>query len=518
MVNVAADYSGVVGQASGKVNPFRPLFTALTASLSALFVGVCWFFYWFMAVPAAVTSLVLPRKVLERGTLAWLIAASIAIALLTQTIDTFFPNYTQPKDLLRELAVWFSLGFFARVYLLYTQLPDTFDGLRASIAGRKLDSWFAGVLPNSIDAIFVRIWIANTIGIVPVGIVLLLPWTVNYLAIVGYCGVLLLIQFPLEITDHTNIHNRIFNPKPDVPPHVRRVLNACRINFEYVLALLAARIPDHYRIQHVYIHHVEDNGPDDTQTTMAYDRTSFLDFSRLAFWQGLDLVSGYAIIPYLRKKNKSRQLREFVRGLAIWYAFLIAVTLFNPIASGLIFLTRFLGGNIQALIAYYQHGLIVASDVYDVHGNTVDYHHTEHGNLGDDFHVEHHLKPARHWSKFRETFNQEAHRPGGHGAMILNKEMFTPLAFVGALWGRDYATVARYAKLKEADGAKIAEIVHARTRPIGARERTGFAAQFDTLVSRIAAWAVLSSFQRWDLSRAPVASVAAAPTALPEQT
>ena len=193
------------------------------------------------------------------------------------------------------------------------------------------------------------------------------------------------------------------------------ILNACRINFEYVLALLAARVPDHYRIQHVYIHHVEDNGPDDTQTTMAYDRTSFLDFSRLAFWQGLDLVTGYAIIPYLRKKNKTRQLREFVRGLAIWYAFLIAVTLFNPIASGLIFLSRFLGGNIQALIAYYQHGLIVASDVYDVHGNTVDYHHTEHGNLGDDFHVEHHLKPARHWSKFRETFDQEALGPAATG-------------------------------------------------------------------------------------------------------
>jgi hypothetical protein len=44
--------------------------------------------------------------------------------------------------------------------------------------------------------------------------------------------------------------------------------------------------------------------------------------------------------------------------------------------------------------------------------------------------------------------------------------------------------------------------VHARTRPIGDRERAGALARFDALVSRIAAWAVLSSFQRWDLSRA----------------
>jgi fatty acid desaturase len=502
MADVARDYSALVGRPAGKVSPLRPLFTALTASLSAIFLGMCWFFYWFMAIPAAITSLLLPRSVLVRGTIFWLTGASVAIALLTQTTEGFFPNYAHPTDVLDELGVWFSLGFFARVYLIYTQIPDTFEGLRESIASRPIDRWFASVLPNPIDAIFVRIWLASTIGIIPVSVVLMLPWTINYLAIVGYCGVLLLVQFPLEVTDHTNIHNRIFNPKPDASPRTKAILDACRINFDYVLTLLAARVPDHYRIQHVYIHHVEDNGPDDTQTTMAYDRTSFLDFSRHAFWQGLDLITGYAIIPYLRKKDKTRQLREFVRGLSIWYAFIIVITLFNPVASGLIVLSRFLGGNILSFIAFYQHGLVIASDVYDVHGNTVDYHFTEHGNLGDDFHVEHHLKPARHWSKFRETFDQGAQKPGGHGAVILNKEMFTPLAFIGALWGRDYETVARYAKLNEDNGATIAEMVHARTRPIGDRERAGALARFDALVSRIAAWAVLSSFQRWDLSRA----------------
>ena len=48
-------------------------------------------------------------------------------------------------------------------------------------------------------------------------------------------------------------------------------------------------------------------------------------------------------------------------------------------------LSRFFGGNILSLIAFFQHGLVIASDVYDVHGNTVDYHFTEHGNLGDDY-------------------------------------------------------------------------------------------------------------------------------------
>ena len=37
MADVARDYSALVGRPAGKVSPLRPLFTALTASLSAIF-------------------------------------------------------------------------------------------------------------------------------------------------------------------------------------------------------------------------------------------------------------------------------------------------------------------------------------------------------------------------------------------------------------------------------------------------------------------------------------------------
>ena len=154
--------------------------------------------------------------------------------------------------------------------------------------------------------------------------------------VLAYSALLLLSQFPYEITDHVNIHNRIFNPKPGASPSTKRILKGCQIYFDKVLPLLSARVPDYYRIQHVYVHHVEENGPDDTQSTMAYDRASFFDFSRHAFWQGLELVSGYAVIPYLRRRKKGRQLREFIRGIATWYTFVIAVALINPIAGVLI--------------------------------------------------------------------------------------------------------------------------------------------------------------------------------------
>ena len=307
------------------------------------------------------------------------------------------------------------------------------------IASRKIDSWFASVLPNSIDAIFVRIWVGNSIAMIPVSVVLFLPSTVNYFVVLAYSAHT--ADHPVPLRDHRSQQH----PQPHLQSQARcpavraQRLRACRFCFENVLRILSGRIPDFYRIQHVYVHHVEDNGPDDSQSTMPYDRTSFLDFSRHALRQGLDLVSGYIVIPYLRRRNKARQLRELLRGIAVWYAFLIVLAIFNPIASALIFFSRLFGGNIQSMIAFYQHGVIDASDVYDVHGNTMDYHRTDHGNLGDDYHVEHHLKPARHWSKYYEEFERESANAGGHRSFVMNKEMFTPLAFVGALWSKDYA-------------------------------------------------------------------------------
>jgi len=84
----------------------------------------------------------------------------------------------------------------------------------------------------------------------------------------------------------------------------------------------------------------------------------------------------------------------------------------------------------------------------------------------------------------------------------MNKEMFTPLAFVGALWSKDYATIARYARIQAGDGdqKKIEELVRARTRPIGEAELTGFPAWLDGLTGRIAGWAVVTSFQRCRLN------------------
>ncbi len=385
----------------------------------------------------------------------------------------------------------------ARAYLLYTECADTFDGLNTSIADRPLERWLARVLHHPVDAVFTRVWVANSVLMAPMTLLLILPNTINYFVIMAYATTLLLGQFPQEIVEHQNIHTRVFSPKIGASPRIKMLLNALQFYFEYVFALLTSRVPGFYRVQHVYVHHAEDNGPLDTQTTLPYDRTSFFDFSLHAFWQGVDLVTGCLLLNYLTKKGKKRQIREIIRGLAIWYAALLVVGVFNPTAAIYLFLSRFLGGPFITLITFYQHGLVDPDDPHEVHGHTIDFVAAEHGNLGFDYHVEHHLKPARHWSHYYEEYTRAADKNGGHPAIVMQKDQFGPLALMAALWRKDYPSIARHARLHgipEDNAEELARIVGERARPIGAAERSGIWAGIDAAMSRVMAVAIPKSF------------------------
>lgn len=462
--------------------------TAFATTLSGYFFLSCAYLYWLAAAGGAVLAYVLPRSLIERAPLAFLVGSSLLMAAATQTISGFWPDYTNLHDIGREALLWVAVGLFARSYLIYTEFPSSFEGLKEAIQQRPLDRWISQHLHHPIDAIFTRVWVANSVAIIPLTVLVLMPSTLNYFVVLAYFVALLIAQFPHELIDHVNLHTRVFQPKAGTPERPKRILKALQFYFEYPHQLMLARTPEYHRIQHVYVHHVEDNGLLDSQTTAPYDRTSFLDFSRHALIQGLDMVSGYKVFAYLRLKGKKRQLRELLRGFVVWYAFLAVVALFNPLAAALIWVSRFVGGNMLSLVAFWQHGLVDDHDIQDVHGNSVNFLGADHGNLGSDYHVEHHLQPGRHWSNYYAVFTKQTETETGHRAVLMQKEVFGPLAFVAALWRRDYEAIAEHASLAgvdKNDKSALAGIVAERTGAVGVGLRAGFNLAVDRAVSRV---------------------------------
>lgn len=472
--------------------------TALSATLSIYFVVVAFFLYWLTAIPAWVLSRFLPRSFVDRFALPMLSASSLGLVAVSQTISGFWPDYSTLADIGREIALWSMLGLVALSYLAYTRHENTFEDMKAAIHSRPIERWLAGVLHHPIDAVLARVVIGSAIALVPIAVALLLPFTINYFVIAAFSTVVLLVQFPIENFDHVDMHNRVFTPRKDAPAYAQRILASAEWSFRNVLSPLAVRICDFQRIQHVYVHHVEDNGPADVQTTLHLDRMSFLDFSRHALKQGIDMTTGWYVTSYLAAKGKDRQLAKLRRALAIWWGGIALIALFNPIAAGFLVVSRFLGGHFISLFSFWQHGLIDPRDVTDAHGNSTNYFGSaEHGNLGSDFHVEHHIKPGRHWSAYLADFKAKGGHAHGHdhdhGALVVDKDAFTPLAFVAALWRRDSQTIARVARIKgidTTDRAALARLVDERTRPIGSPERRGLLATLDRHLGRAMAAAL----------------------------
>ena len=145
------------GKAERETSLLEGPLTAFASVLSGYFILAAGSLYWLTASAGALGARIFPRSLMERQPLAWLIASTGLVAALTQTVPGFFPDYFNPREVLLEISLWLSLGLLARAYLLYTQYPDTFDGIKASIASRPLERWLASVLHHPIDAVFARV-------------------------------------------------------------------------------------------------------------------------------------------------------------------------------------------------------------------------------------------------------------------------------------------------------------------------------------------------------------------------
>jgi hypothetical protein len=185
-------------------------------------------------------------------------------------------------------------------------------------------------------------------------------------------------------------------------------------------------------------------------------------------------------------------MREVGRGLAIWYAILLVLAVVNPIAALVVFSSRFLGGNILSLIAFYWHGVVDPEDQHEPHGNSIEYVGSGHGNLGDDFHAVHHQRPGRHWSHYYEEFDKQNRL--GHPGIVMQKEAFGPLMLVAALWRRDFSAIGRHARLGETTGDDLALIIEERTRPQTRAPRTGYMSCLDRGLSQVMAAALPKTF------------------------
>lgn len=371
------------------------------------------------------------QRSIDRRPLLYLCVSVVAVAYTAAVgLNTLFGGDWYAMAV--STVAWsICLSVVAVAYFDAVTLPVDIREIEALALKRWPERWYAGRLKQPVDAIYVRYLIANSIVMIPAILALVLPARINVWNAAFYVLALMVSEFSHENLDHTDIHNRLFHRGRAVAANHSRITEAILWltdkYLRFVLNPVCGRIPHFYRAQHIYMHHVENNGVHDLQTTVFRDRTSFFDYCRQSLKLGFTFSLPVDLIFYFAKRGNWREIRRLLAGLAAWFLLLGLLALHSPLAAVLILVVRFLSGPGTALLGYFWHGLVAPGETENAERSSVDI------SIGDGqgamaaLHARHHLRGGEHWSRQFELREMDRKRCEDGGTVVLklmHREMY----------------------------------------------------------------------------------------------
>jgi hypothetical protein len=141
------------------------------------------------------------------------------------------------------------------------------------------------------------------------------------------------------------------------------------LNFlrKYITWPLQFWSPNYYYATHTGIHHVEDNGPADFQSTLRYDQTSFVDFVKAVTWYSLFInLIPVEIVSYYVNLKRKKFLGIYLRGYLLGNALFALVAWFHPLLGATLFGLHLTSGLRSYLFVMRWHGFHDATRPYSV--------------------------------------------------------------------------------------------------------------------------------------------------------
>src|SRR5882762_1826219 len=246
-------------------------------------------------------------------------------------------------------------------------LRDAYEFLSLAY-DRVLDRLGQKVLRDSRDTPALRLMVSLSLTAVPIFLIQLVLGKPRLLLAIAFYLSLYGLKFQRFVrmfsASHVEAHRRqgYFSEKYD------KVFGRY---LEFFLGHLYGNIPELGRTAHVCLHHRENSGPDDTRSTMGYDRTSRLDF----LWYLSDniwTVLGLAPYAYFKARGDEKNRRRMLSGMARYYAYFGAVFIYDWRIGTMFVLVPLLCMNfINAITAWVQHAFCDPERPEDYFANSV---------------------------------------------------------------------------------------------------------------------------------------------------
>ncbi|RYD82638.1 MAG: fatty acid desaturase, partial [Sphingobacteriales bacterium] len=173
----------------------------------------------------------------------------------------------------------------------------------------------------------------------------------------------------------------------------------------WIIGPLFGQTPETYFSHHLGMHHSENNLEDDLSSTMLYQRDSFGDF--MMYFASFFFMGLYYLIKYFDLRNRKKLRDKVIRGELVFFLFCLILSFVNWPATLVVFiLPWFISRFIMMLGNWTQHAFIDFDEPENCYKNSITCINTpyNHKCWNDGYHINHHLKPALHWTQYPKHF------------------------------------------------------------------------------------------------------------------
>jgi fatty acid desaturase len=356
-----------------------------------------------------------------------------------------------------------SLGFNGAATLLgkIRPLRDAYQFLSGAY-DRLLDRLGQIILRDSRDIPALRLMVSVTLTAVPIFVAqLVIRKPLLWLALAFYLS-LYGLKFQRFVRMFSAKHLEAHRRQGYFSDKYHRVFGRY---VEFFLGFLYGNVPELDRTVHVRLHHKENSGPDDTTSTIGYDRTSKMDF----FWylsRNIWTVVGLIPYVYFKTRGEDENRRRMLWGITLYAIYFAAVFIYDwRIGLAYVLVPLLVMNFIMAMTAWVQHAFYDAQRPEDYFANTVTVY-DEVNFMNEGYHLCHHHRSGLHWTEMPAHLERISDKMRESGSLVFRDMDFMDLFVELTLLRRMDVLADKLVPWEPMDHEQRLALLFERTKPV----------------------------------------------------
>ncbi len=356
-----------------------------------------------------------------------------------------------------------SLGFYGATTLLgkIRPLRDAYQFLSAAY-DRLLDRLGQIILRDSRDIPALRLMVSVTLTAVPIFLAqLVIKKPLLWLALAFYLS-LYGPKFQRFVRMFSAKHLEAHRRQGYFSDKYHKVFGRY---VEFFLGFLYGNVPELDRTVHVRLHHKENSGPDDTTSTIGYDRTSKMDF----FWylsRNIWTVVGLIPYVYFKTRGEDENRRRMLWGITLYAIYFAAVFIYDwRIGLAYVLVPLLVMNFIMAMTAWVQHAFYDAQRPEDYFANTVTVY-DEVNFMNEGYHLCHHHRSGLHWTEMPAHLERISDKMRESGSLVFRDMDFMDLFVELTLLRRMDVLADKLVPWQPMDHQQRLALLFERTKPV----------------------------------------------------